>query len=180
MSGSEEPAISTAGDVVPPGLAVGDQPIGGDIRWRIDAARHFDHDSLAKGLRRRGNGSRPIGVNLCQMDEWHFIAERKIREAMEEGAFEHLDGTGQPLDLRENPFEDQSLRMAHRLLKNNGFAPSWIEEAKEIERETQLLRAASADMTEAERARRVAAVNKLILNYNLKAPECAQKLLVTG
>lgn len=57
------------------------------------------------------------------MDEWHFIAERKIREAMEEGAFEQLEGEGRPLDLEVNPFEDPSLRMAHRLLRNNGFAP---------------------------------------------------------
>jgi hypothetical protein len=64
------------------------------------------------------------------MDEWHFIAERKIREALEEGAFDHLEGAGKPLDLSENPFEDPSDRMAYRLLKNNGFAPAWIEEAK--------------------------------------------------
>jgi Domain of unknown function (DUF1992) len=74
------------------------------------------------------------------MDEWHFIAERKIREAMEDGAFDHLEGAGKPLDLREYPFEDPSDRMAHRLLKNNGFAPGWIEEAKEIDAESRRLR----------------------------------------
>jgi hypothetical protein len=110
------------------------------------------------------------------MDEWRFIAERKIREAMEEGAFDHLDGTGRPLDLCENPFEDPSQRMAHRLLKNNGFAPAWIEEAKEIEAEIQYLKGVS--MPEPERSRRVQALNKRILVYNLKVPECAQKLLL--
>jgi hypothetical protein len=59
------------------------------------------------------------------VDDWHFIAERKIREAMQEGAFDRLEGKGEPLDLSENPYEDPSLRMAHRLLKNNGFAPAW-------------------------------------------------------
>ena len=102
------------------------------------------------------------------MDEWHFIADRKIREAMEEGAFEHLEGTGRPLDLAENPFEDPSLRMAHRLLKNNGFSPAWIEEGKEIEREIQLRRLP------------VAEINRRILAYNLKAPECAQKCPLRG
>jgi DnaJ homolog subfamily C member 28 len=43
---------------------------------------------------------------------------------MDEGAFDRLEGTGEPLDLRENPFENPSLRMAHRLLRNNGFAPA--------------------------------------------------------
>ena len=73
------------------------------------------------------------------MDPWRLIAERKIREAMEDGVFEHLDGAGQPLDLTENPYEDPSLRMAHKVLKNKGlrrrgskrgkrstgFAPGW-------------------------------------------------------
>jgi len=110
------------------------------------------------------------------MDEWHFIAERKIREAMAEGVFEHLDGAGKPLDLAENPFEDPSQRMAHRLLRNNGFAPDWIEEAKEIER----LRARLADLPEPERRREIEALNRRIAVYNLKAPEPAQKLMIPG
>src|SRR5579883_2651574 len=109
------------------------------------------------------------------MDEWNFIAERKIREAMDEGAFEHLDGSGKPLDLEENPFEDPSLRMAHRLLKNNGFAPAWIEEGKEIEREIQALRSTAAGLPEDERRRRIDALNGRIRIYNLKAPYAAQK-----
>jgi hypothetical protein len=103
------------------------------------------------------------------MDEWHFIAERKIREAMEEGAFEHLDGAGKPLDLSENPFEDPSDRMAHRLLKNNGFAPAWIEEAKEIEAESCRLRA-RAEVSKSDFQSRVAALNRRIASFNLKAP----------
>ena len=103
------------------------------------------------------------------MDEWHFIAERKIREAMEEGAFDHLEGAGKPLDLSENPFEDPSDRMANRLLKNNGFAPDWIEEAKEIAAESRRLRA-SGELNADDRRNRVAALNRRILAYNLKAP----------
>jgi hypothetical protein len=103
------------------------------------------------------------------MDEWHFIAERKIREAMEEGAFDHLQGAGQPLDLTDNPFEDASLRMAHRLLKNNGFAPAWIEEAKDIDAESRRLDAHS-DPASSDFRRRVDALNRRILVFNLKAP----------
>lgn len=103
------------------------------------------------------------------LDEWHFIAERKIREGIEEGAFDRLDGAGEPVDLQENPFEDPSLRMAHRLLRNNGFAPGWIEESKEIEAETRLLRARS-DVSTGEFRDRVAALNRRIAAFNLKAP----------
>jgi DnaJ-like protein len=103
------------------------------------------------------------------MDQWHFIAERKIREAMEEGAFDHLEGAGKPLDLSENPFEDPSQRMAHRLLKNNGFAPEWIEEAKEIGAESRRLRDQGESSREDYR-NRIAALNRRILAFNLKAP----------
>ena len=103
------------------------------------------------------------------MDVWCLIAERKIREAIEEGAFDHLEGTGKPLDLSENPFEDPSDRMANRLLKNNGFAPDWIEEAKEIAAESRQLRALG-EITNDDAGSRVASLNRRILAFNLKAP----------
>lgn len=102
------------------------------------------------------------------MDEWHFIADRKIQEAMAEGAFDQLEGAGQLLDLEENPFEDRSLRMAHRLLKNNGFVPAWIEEGKEIDAEAQRLRQRAA--TDPDFHHRVVALNRRIADFNLKAP----------
>ncbi len=103
------------------------------------------------------------------MDEWHFIAERKIREGMEEGAFDHLDGSGKPLDLSENPFEDPSDRIAYRLLKNNGFAPAWIEEAKEIEAESRRL-GTQGPVSKSDLQSRVAALNRRIVSFNLKVP----------
>jgi hypothetical protein len=111
------------------------------------------------------------------MDEWHFIAERKIREAMEDGAFEHLDGTGEPLDLNENPFEDPAQRMAHRILRNNGFAPAWIEKGRDIEAEIRYLRANGHRLDDGERVRQVDLLNQRIAAYNLKTPvTSAQKL----
>jgi hypothetical protein len=103
------------------------------------------------------------------MDEWHFIAERKIRDAMEEGAFDQLEGKGEPLDLSENPYEDSSLRIAHRWLKNNGFAPAWIEEAKEIDAEYRRLNA-HPERSDPKFRERVEALNRKILVFNLKAP----------
>jgi len=111
------------------------------------------------------------------MDEWHFIADRKIREAMEEGAFENLDGTGVPVDLRENPFEDPALRTAHRLLRNNGFAPAWIEEGREIDAETRYLTANFERLDGADRERRVEALNRRIAAYNLRTPVASTQKL---
>ncbi|HZE70673.1 MAG TPA: DnaJ family domain-containing protein [Pyrinomonadaceae bacterium] len=63
------------------------------------------------------------------------LVEKKIREAMEKGEFDNLPGKGEPIDLSENPFEDPEMRTVHRLLRNAGFAPAFIEERKSIETE---------------------------------------------
>lgn len=67
------------------------------------------------------------------------FVERRIREALEQGLFDHLPGHGQPLDLgAENPFEDPDWRVAYRILKNAGFAPRWIELGRELEADWQV------------------------------------------
>jgi len=111
------------------------------------------------------------------MDIWNLVADRKIREAMEEGAFDGLEGAGHPLDLEENPYLDPALRMAHRLLRNNGFAPSWILEGKDLDGDIRRLRASREQCGPEEFRRRAAELNQRILAYNLKVPvPSAQKL----
>ena len=52
---------------------------------------------------------------------------------MATGAFDDLPGAGQPLPMNENPFEAMSGdAMAHRVLRNAGCAPSWVEQGKAI------------------------------------------------
>jgi DnaJ homolog subfamily C member 28 len=120
------------------------------------------------------------------MDKWESLVDRLIRESMERGEFEGLSGEGQPVDLSENPFEAPELRTAHRLLRNAGFAPAWIEERKDIEATftramTILARARKLYSQEVpqgaqwQRAVRefretVAELNQRIRIYNLKAP----------
>src|SRR5438093_9766023 len=71
------------------------------------------------------------------MDKWEPLIDRLIRESMERGEFDDLPGSGQPIDLTENLYEQPELRTVHRLLRNAGFAPAWIEERKDIESEFQ-------------------------------------------
>ncbi len=59
----------------------------------------------------------------------------QIEEAIKRGEFSNLPGKGKPLKLETNPFISPQVRMANRLLKQNGFAPQWIELEKEIRRE---------------------------------------------
>ena len=113
------------------------------------------------------------------MDIWNVIAERKIREAMEEGEFENLDGAGRPLSLDENPYEDPAQRMAHRILRNNGFAPAWIEESRDLDREIEHLESHRERYTAGEYRRRVDQLNRRIADYNLKTPVAiAQKKIL--
>src|SRR5579864_9376857 len=114
------------------------------------------------------------------MDPFRLIADRKIEEAMAEGAFDNLAGTGRPIPLDDNPFEDPSMRMAHRLLRNNGFAPRWMEEGKDIEAEIGALQRVFTQgrIDRAEFRRRAEAINRRILSFNLQAPPTAHKLAI--
>jgi len=122
------------------------------------------------------------------MNRLESLAEKRLREAIENGEFDDLPGKGEPIDLRENPFEDPDLRTAHRLLRNAGFAPAWIEERKDIDAElaaaqTKLTRAwalfgpEGKTPSDAEWERSVKQFREQVLElqqwiriYNLKAP----------
>jgi len=129
------------------------------------------------------------------MGRWESLIDKKIREATEQGEFENLPGKGEPIDLSENPFEDPEWRMAHRMLRNAGFAPAWIEERKDIDAELAAARIAlarallvlsEARNTENEEGARVRwkqkrdsfreqveDLNRRINAWNLKAPAVA-------
>ncbi len=120
------------------------------------------------------------------MNRRESLVEKAIREAIENGELDNLPGKGEPIDLEENPFEDPDLRTVHRLLRNAGFAPAWIEERKNIDAafeaaRLQLHRAwnlygrnSEGDVNWqrnlAEFSEKVGELNNRIRLYNLKAP----------
>jgi hypothetical protein len=56
-----------------------------------------------------------------------FIAERKIAEALANGELDDLPGAGRPLELDDDALVHEELRMAHRILKNAGYAPAEVK-----------------------------------------------------
>lgn len=72
--------------------------------------------------------------------DWQSAVDKAIRDAQERGDFDNLSGTGKPIRWDDDhvPAEWQ---MANRILKNAGYAPSWIEDDKWIRREREALRA---------------------------------------
>ena len=122
------------------------------------------------------------------MNRRESMAEKMLREAIESGEFDNLPGKGKPIDLSENPFEDPDLRVVHKLLRDAGFAPAWIEERKDIDAEFELARTTlsrawvlykptgrSSNVAAWERnvqefRGKIAELNSRIKIYNLKAP----------
>ena len=68
-----------------------------------------------------------------------YIAERRIEEAMAEGAFDNLPGKGQPLELEDMSNVPEELRMAYKILRNAGCLTPELEERKQITRTLDLL-----------------------------------------
>jgi hypothetical protein len=128
-------------------------------------------------MRREPDGRQQLGTS------WESLVERQIREAMDAGAFDELPFQGEPL-----PIEDDSAAgewaMAHRMLRNAGVAPPWIESDKEAQRllaeiDDVIARATGATAAGRERLRRrhatlVADANRAIARVNAEAPTVRQ------
>ena len=114
---------------------------------------------------------------------WESLVERQIREAMEAGSFNELPYRGERLPLEDDTAAGE-WAMAHRMLRNAGMAPPWIESDKEARR---VLAAIAALMERAPRtsslsrarerktlARLVDEANRAIARVNAEAPTPAQ------
>jgi len=128
------------------------------------------------------------------MNIFQRIAEEKIEAAIREGAFDALPGKGKPLKLDENPDEDPAWRLAHHLLRSQGFTLPWIEMRAQIQADIDRLRRDRAAHAAAETAvsgadptrldahfrDRIEALNRRIFVYNLHAPSPSFHLMSWG
>ena len=83
------------------------------------------------------------------MDMIEQVAERKIRKAMETGAFDNLPNKGKPLVIEDDSRIPEDLRIAYKILKNAGFLPPELELRREMINLEELIRCCE---DEAERA----------------------------
>jgi hypothetical protein len=98
------------------------------------------------------------------MDIIAKIAEGKIREAMEQGAFDNLSGAGKPLTFEDETWVPEDLRLAYRMLKHQGFVPTELELRKEILSLREVLQTVDDDQ---ERLRRLREMNFKIMKLNM-------------
>ncbi len=112
------------------------------------------------------------------MDALKFVAENILREAVAEGKFDGLEGSGKPLDLSRNPFEDPLAPTLRRILRDNGATHPLIEARRALEEEIARLRAAlrtsrrngSWDYGVQQFRKQAADLNREIKFNNLRAP----------
>lgn len=82
------------------------------------------------------------------------LAEAHIRDAAQRGVLDDLPGEGQPLPPDDAGHVPPELRAGYRLLKNAGYVPPEVNQAREINELRDLLSAVDNDSHEADRAMR--------------------------
>jgi len=133
-------------------------------------------------------------MDQANMDWTGVVAERRIKEAMDQGVFDNLPGKGEPLDLEPDPFTPVEMRIANKILKNARALPEWMQVEKDIEREAAALPVArerglrslayckhgptreriACRLRDSHRER-IDLLNTMILKYRHVAPPSAQK-----
>jgi DnaJ homologue, subfamily C, member 28, conserved domain len=68
------------------------------------------------------------------------IAEARIREAQEDGAFDNLPGKGKPLEIEDLSWVPEELRIGYHVLKNAHVLPPEAELLKDIHTLEDLLK----------------------------------------
>jgi hypothetical protein len=91
------------------------------------------------------------------------IAEQRIREAIENGEFDSIEGKGKPLSMDDDAWVPEDLRMSYRILKNANCLPPEIELRKEIITLRDLVFSIDDDR---ERLRKIRELNFKILKLN--------------
>lgn len=124
---------------------------------------------------------------------WQIIVDNLIREAMEQGKFDNLEGKGKPLDLSRDPFEEPLAPTIRRILRDNGATHPMIEARRALENEIaasreQLRRAwegyrkygAAAPWEQAVETfrSRVSELNRQIRLSNLRSPVPTFQMLI--
>ena len=98
------------------------------------------------------------------------IADQRIREAIERGELDNLEGKGQPLKLEDDRHIPEDLRLAYKILKNANCLPQEVELRKEI-RNAETLLAGIKDTQE--KYRQMKKLNFLIMKLNMMRPVSA-------
>lgn len=121
---------------------------------------------------------------------YYTLLDQRIAAAQADGKFDNLPGAGKPFQFDDDSLVPEEDRVGYRMLKNAGFAPSWIEMRETIRSEQTKLetwranvnsrwnRTGSADRQKLldEYHHRIGTLNRQILHYNLSVPRAVGQL----
>ncbi len=93
------------------------------------------------------------------------IAEKKIKDAMDNGEFDSIEGKGKPLCLDDDSHIPPEYRLAYRILKNSGYMHPEVEQRKEVETIYSMLDSCE---DEQEVYKKVQKLNLLVAKINAK------------
>jgi hypothetical protein len=92
------------------------------------------------------------------------IAEQRIRDALENGEFDNLEGHGKPIRFEDETWIPEDLRMAYRFLKNAGCIPPELEARNEV---VNLFSVMSTLDNDKERLKKIRELNFKLLKLNM-------------
>lgn len=95
------------------------------------------------------------------------LIDEQIRNAIEAGQFDNLEGAGKPLDLEAYFSAPEDLRMGYSVLKSNKFVPEEVERLKEIGKLREIIKT-SVNETEKSNLRKVLSEKELAFNLVLE------------
>ena len=85
----------------------------------------------------------------------HNLAERRILEAIREGALDDLALRGQPIPREDSSGVPEELRMGYKILKNAGYLPEELQVKKEILSLQDMLSACTSEDEQQEAQRKL-------------------------
>ena len=92
----------------------------------------MSYDSLEEEIKIKAGQAKKLARYMSSTED---LVEQQILKAQERGEFDNLSCAGKPLNFDENPMLPPEMRMPLKILKDNGFAPFWIELGKEIDQD---------------------------------------------
>ncbi|MGA1863069.1 DUF1992 domain-containing protein [Deferribacter thermophilus] len=98
------------------------------------------------------------------MDAITFLAEQKIKEAIEKGELDNLSCKGQKIEIEDLSMIPEELRAAYKILKNANILPEELHLQKEIKNIEDLLEYC---FDEEERKKLKKKLNEKLLRFNI-------------
>jgi hypothetical protein len=90
--------------------------------------------------------------------------EKRIKEAIEAGEFDNLEGAGKPLDLDSYFNTPEDLRMGYSVLKSAKIVPEEVDRLKEI---GELKEKIKSTTDESEKRKLIKILNERVLAFNI-------------